>query len=65
MMSRVLRMKASAAGPEGSWSAGYEYSAPGHIPEDVAEQLVEAGSAEWIEGATVPKGPSPAGRAPK
>jgi hypothetical protein len=60
-MTQVLRMKKSASGPEGSRTAGYEYAVPGNIALAEAEELVAAGSAEWIEGAIAPTGPSPGG----
>jgi hypothetical protein len=61
-MSRVLRMLKSASGPLGTWSAGYQYGVPGHMPLAEAEGFIAVGAAEWIAGATEPKGPSPGGR---
>ena len=40
----MIRMKTTAAGPDGTWSAGHEYG----LPEDVERALVDGDYAAYV-----------------
>ena len=44
-----VRMKRTAAGPDGSFVVGTEYSVPRPMPRALADALVAAGVAVWTE----------------
>ena len=52
----MIRMKTTAAGPDGTWSAGHEYG----LPEDVERALVDGGYAAYVsEVETAEAAPAP------
>lgn len=44
----TLRMTQTAAGPDGPYQAGREYTAPGQMTHEQATGFVSAGAAEWV-----------------